>query len=143
MQCSVGREAWIIEKNPVGRLRGRNDWIGKNLRFPAQAETESQVWPDLPLVLRKQREVFILDLEAPAASVAGPVGPRALKVKQQVSGVVIGSEARARKPRRGITEKAADAVEDITALEEPAEDLRIDAVHPLATQLNCVSAGYD
>src|SRR5262249_6140896 len=53
------------------------------------------------------------------------------------------SEASPQAGGRGVMQEARDAVEDVTALEETAEDLRVIAVRPIASHLDRVVAGDD
>src|SRR5262249_37901091 len=115
------------------------------------------------LVLNEQGELFVVNVRR-SCGVGGRAGQsRGLQVEKQRTGGRAGvgagaadvhpravgasprirPEARPQRSRRGVAQEAGDAVEDITAFKEAAEDLRVVAVRPIASRLDRVVAGDD
>src|SRR5437867_2699292 len=61
VQRAVRWKPWITQQRSVGCLSRRDDRLGKDLGFPAQPIIQSEIGPQVPTVLSKQGQVFILN----------------------------------------------------------------------------------
>src|SRR5690242_1353412 len=163
MQRSVGREIRIRQERRINCLTRRNNRLGEDLSFPSQPVVQSKVRRHLPSILCKQREVFVFDRRFARFRHSTDAGWYAvLQVKKQWSTADGAARTGRRRGhecpvgatdrvwskatgscRRRITEKSGDAVENITAGEETAEDLIVKRVQPVAADLDIVVSAND
>ena len=62
VQRAIRRERRIAQEDAVRGLGGIHHRVGENLRLPAQAVVKGEVWQDLPFILDKECEIFVLDI---------------------------------------------------------------------------------